>query len=68
MLTIFLFFGQDAEVKFIVYLENHLRTDSLFAEAAVDARHCYLDDVGGTSLDRGVDGIALGISPHYGVA
>ena len=42
-----LLFGHDGEVEFVVYLEYHLRAQTLGLHAAVDAYHRHLDDVGG---------------------
>ena len=50
-----------------MHLQNHLRTDTLAAEALVDAHHRYLYDVGGRALYRCVDGVALGEVAHGGV-
>lgn len=58
---------QNREVEFVVNLQNHLRTDTLAAEALVDAHHRYLYDVGGRALYRCVDGVALGEVAHGGV-
>ena len=64
----FFFVDGDAEVEFVVHLQNHLCPYSFGVEAAVDACHCHLDNVGCTALNRGVDGVPLGISTYDGVA
>ena len=58
-LYFFLLFGVDAEVEFVVYLENHLASDTLGLEALEDMYHRHLDDVGCGTLNGGVDGISL---------
>ena len=60
-------FGQDAEVQFVVHLKNHAALETFFSHALVHSYHGHLHDVGGTALYGRVDGIALGISAHYGI-
>ncbi len=61
------FVGKDIKVEFVVHLQDHLGLDSLGLEAAVDAHHGELDDVGCGALDGSVDGIALTEAPHHGI-
>ena len=64
----------DIEVEFVMHLHNHLRTER-FARSGVflgmqtmpDTDHSHLDDVGGSTLDRGINGIALGERTHGGI-
>ena len=58
-LHFFLLLRIDREVEFVVYLENHLTLDALGLKAIEDMNHSYLDDIGGSALNRGVDGITL---------
>ena len=51
-----------------MYLQDHLALQLLCLETLVDADHCQLDDIGRAALDRGVDGVALGITADNGVA
>ena len=57
----------NAEVEFVVYLENHLAADSLGLEALVDANHRHLDDVGGGALNGRIDGVTLSKTSDGGV-
>ena len=57
----------DVEVKLVVHLQDHLASQALALEALVDAHHRQLDNVGGASLNRRVDGVTLGVAPHGGV-
>ena len=50
-----------------MHLNDHLAPDAFFPEAVEDAYHCHLDDVCLRTLDRGIDGIALGESSHGAV-
>lgn len=63
----FQFVFVDVKVQFIVYLQDHLAFQPFCFEAVEDANHGNLDDVGCTALDRGVDRVSFGISPHDGV-
>ena len=49
----------DAEVEFVVYLKNHLRTNALCLEAVKDVYHSDFDDVCSCALNGGIDGVAL---------
>ena len=59
VLYAFFFFWINAEVEFVVYLENHLATDAFGLEALEDVDHGDLDDVGSGALNRGIDGVTL---------
>ena len=50
-----------------MYLENHFRSDVLAFETSVDSYHCHFYDVGGSTLNRRVDGISLGETTHSAV-
>ena len=63
-----LFLWINGEVEFVVYLDNHLALDALRLETIEDAHHRHLDDVRLRTLDRGVDGIALGKSTYSSVS
>ena len=60
--------GNDVEVKFVVNLHYHFRPQTALAHLSVDAYHGYLHDVGGRSLNRGVDGVALRNSANHRIA
>ena len=64
----FCLFLIDIEVQLVVYLQDHLAFQLLRLKTLVDADHCQLDDIGRAALDRGVDGVALGITADNGVA
>ena len=51
-----------------MYLQDHLALQLLCLETLVDADHRQLDDIGRAALDRGVDGVAFGITADNGVA
>ena len=51
---LFFLFWIDAEVEFVVYLQDHLRTDALLAETVVDANHGHFDDVCRSHLETAV--------------
>ena len=55
----FLFLRIDAEIEFIVYLKDHLRTDTLRLETLMDVYHCHLDNVGCSALYGCIDGISF---------
>ena len=59
VLHLFLLFRIDAEVEFVVYLENHFRTDVFSLEALENVDHSHLDDVCSSALNGGIDGITL---------
>ena len=59
VLHLFLLIRIDAEVEFIVYLENHLALDAFSLETIEDMNHSHLDDVCGSALNRGIDGITF---------
>ena len=63
----FLLVLADVEVEFVVYLKDHFAFQTFFFETVVDAYHRYLDDVGGATLDRGVDRISFGLTAYDGV-
>ena len=63
----FLLVLADVKVEFVVYLKDHFAFQTFFFETVVDAYHRYLDDVGGATLDRGVDRISFGITAYDGV-
>ena len=63
-----LLFWNDTEVEFVVHLKNHLTADAFFLETLEDADHRHLDDVGSSTLDRCIDGIALSKAPYGGIA
>ena len=48
------------EDQFVVDLHNHTGLEVLLSEVFVDAKHRHFDEVCGTALDRGIDGISLG--------
>ena len=54
------FVRDDIKVKFVVHLQDHLGLDALVLETFVDAHHGKFDDVGRSTLNGRVDGIALG--------
>ena len=62
-----LLLGHHTEVEFVVHLENHFRTEVFFLKPLVDTNHRHLDDIGGRTLNRRVDGVALGKAPHSGI-
>ena len=64
----FCLFLIDIEVQLVVYLQDHLAFQLLRLKTLVDADHCQLDDIGRAALDRGVDGVAFGITADNGVA
>ena len=66
-LYFFLLVRIDAEVEFVVYLENHLALDAFSLETLEDMNHCYLDDVGSSTLDGRIDGVTLGKASHHAV-
>ena len=66
-LDTFFFFREDAEIEFIVYLQDHLASDAFGLEAVVNANHGHFDDIGSSTLNGGVDGVALGKAPHGGI-
>ena len=51
-LYLFLLIRIDGEVEFVVYLKQHLASDSLCLEAVEDMDHRYLDDISGSALNR----------------
>ena len=59
VLYAFFFFWINAEVEFVVYLENHLATNAFSLEALEDVDHGDLDDVGSGALNGGIDGVTL---------
>ena len=62
-----LFLREDAEVEFIMNLENHLALQTLSLHACCHPYHGNLDDVRCRSLYGRVDGIAFRIATHDGV-
>ena len=64
---LFLLLRIDREVEFVVYLENHLTLDALGLKAIEDMNHSYLDDIGGSALNRGIDGITLSKASNGGI-
>ena len=60
-------FGINTEVEFVVHLQYHLRANAFELESVVDIDHRHLDDVGGSALDRCIDGISLGKSTYGGI-
>ena len=67
VLDLVFLFGIDAEVEFVVYLQDHLRADALLTEAIVDANHRHFDDIGSGALNGCIDGITLGKATNGGV-
>ena len=67
VLYLFLLVRIDGEVEFVVYLENHFRTDIFGLETLEDMNHSDLDDIGSSALNRGVDGITLCKTTNYRV-
>ena len=65
MLYLFFLVRIDAEVEFVVYLENHLALDAFSLETLEDMNHCHLDDVGSSTLDGRIDGVTLGKASHH---
>ena len=59
---------QQIDDELVVDLKNHLGFQSSFRELTVYGDHGQLHDVGRTALNRGVDGVAFGQSPHHGIA
>ena len=51
------------EDEFVVYLQQHARGETFAGEAGLDVQHRQLDDVGGRSLDGGVQRHPLGHFP-----
>ena len=64
----FFFVDGYAEVQFIVYLQYHFSLYAFCLESLINACHCYLYDICGTSLNRCVDGVSLGIAAYNGVS
>ena len=56
-LYLFLLVRIDAEVEFIVDLENHLALNAFCLEALEDVDHRYLDDVCSSALNGGIDAL-----------
>ena len=56
--------GDDVEYQFVVHLHYHARAQSAPLHLGEYPHHGHLDDVCGSALDGGIDGIALGIRPH----
>ena len=50
-LYLFLLVRIDGEVEFVVYLENHFRTDIFGLETLEDMNHSDLDDIGSSALN-----------------
>ena len=67
LLYFFLFFRENGEVQFVVYLEDHLALDAFGLKTIEDMDHSYLDDVGCCALNRGVDGVTLSKTTHDAV-
>ena len=63
----FFLLGQYREVEFVVHLQYHLALDMLCLETLEDVYHGYFDDVGGSTLDGSIDGVALGKAPDGGI-
>ena len=68
LLYFFFLFRIDGEIEFIVYLDDHFALDAFSFESVEDANHRNLDDVGLRTLDRGIDGIALGKTAYCTIA
>ena len=66
-LYLFLLVRIDAEVEFVVYLENHLALDAFSLETLEDMNHCHLDDVGSSALNGGIDGVTFCKTTHHAV-
>ena len=66
-LYLFLLVRIDAEVEFVVYLENHLALDAFSLETLEDMNHCHLDDVGSSPLDGCIDGVTLSKASHHAI-
>ena len=67
VLDLVFLFGIDAEVEFVVHLQDHLGAYAFFFEASPDAYHGNLDDVGFRTLNGRIDGIALSEAAHGAV-
>ena len=67
LLHLFLLFWVDAEVQFIVYLQNHLASNAFSLETLMDMNHCHLDDISCCTLDGGIDGISLSKASNCGI-
>ena len=65
MLYFFFLVRIDAEVEFVVYLQNHFGTNAFCLKTLEDMNHCHLDDVGSSTLDGRIDGITLGKASHH---
>ena len=50
-----------------MYLQDHTTTEPPLTDRFVQADHGDLDEVGGRALQRGIDGIALGIASDDGI-
>ena len=63
-----LFFLEEIKNQLIVNLEQHPRFQVAFSNIVVNSRHRNLDHVGGSALDPGIDGVALGTLARCGIA
>ena len=62
------FLERDFEDQFVVDLENHAGLQIALGQLTIDGNHGELDEIGGRTLQRRVDGGALGKSALVGVA
>ena len=67
VLYLFFLIRIDGEVEFVVYLENHFRTDIFGLETLEDVNHRHFDDVGSGALNRSIDGVTLSKTTHDAV-
>ncbi len=68
LLHLFGFSGDDVEEEFVVDLEGHEGTEFTAGDFGVDAEHGDLDEVGGSALQRRVDGSTFGEAALVGIA
>ena len=61
------FVQRDVEIEFVMHLQQDLGAKATAAQLLLEAYHSDLDEVGGRALQRGVDGVALGIAAHDGI-
>ena len=61
------FFGHDAEIQFVVDLQQEFTLQSFCLHALVDVDHRHLDDVGRRTLYGCVDGVTFGKATHGAV-
>ena len=67
-LYLFLLVWIDGEVEFVVDLQNHFGANVLSLEALEDVYHRHFDDVGSSTLNRGIDGVTFSKTTYYAVS